>query len=129
VELQTAMQQDRARCSALPISEFGLAQMTRHRVRDDLGRRMTVPCASCGGEGKHRAPEVTAYDVLRAIDAVTGSTPQGTLVVKCAPQVISWLGEHERGAVPALEARLGARVRLEGNRDMEDRWSVGWTGA
>ena len=127
-ELIAAMANDKARCSVLPISEFGLAQMTRHRVRDALGRRMTVPCASCGGEGSHRAPEVLTYDVLRAIEAMVGATPQGVLVVRCAPQVISWLGENEKGAVSSLEKRLGAKVRLEGSRDMDSRWSVSWSG-
>ncbi len=126
--LADALASDPARCSALPISDFGLAQITRHRVRDDLGRQLNVPCSSCKGEGKRRAPEVLAYDVLRSIGAMVGASAHGDLVVRCAPQVISWIGEHEKGAIPALEQQLGARVRLDGSKDMEDRWSVSWTG-
>ena len=126
--LLEAVQGDKARCSVLPLSEFGLSQMTRHRVRDDLGRQLTVPCKVCNGEGKLRAPEVIAYDVLRAISVMVGATPQGELVVRCAPQVISWIGANEKGAVRILEERLGSRVRLEGDRELDDRWSVAWTG-
>jgi len=127
-ELAENMARDKARASVLPISEFGLAQMTRHRVRDDLGRRMTVPCPRCAGEGSLRAPEVLAYELLRAIAVLVGSTPHGDLVVKCSAQLVSWLGHHEPGAVASLEARLGAKVRLNGSADMDDRWSVSWTG-
>lgn len=126
--LLDAISGDKARCSVLPISEFGLSQMTRHRVRDDLGRQMTVPCPTCSGEGKLRAPDVLAYDVLRAIGVVRGATPHGDLVVKCSPQVIGWIGANEKDAIGALELRLGARIRLEPSRDLDDRWSVSWTG-
>lgn len=128
-ELVKALKGDRARTSVLPVSDFGLVQITRHRVRNDLARQLLVSCPACAGEGRVHAPEVVAYSVLRAIRSCCPD-PGQEVVAQCSPAVAGWIGEHESDAIAHLAARLGVGVRLqpEGPRESA-KWSVSVSGS
>ena len=44
----------------LGMSEFGLVEMTRKRVRDPLAKRMTEDCRRCDGHGRRKTVETVA---------------------------------------------------------------------
>ena len=46
------MRQDRARHNILPLSKFGLMQITRQRVRPAMDVNVDEACPTCGGTGK-----------------------------------------------------------------------------
>jgi ribonuclease G len=46
------MQKDRARHNILPLSKFGLMQITRQRVRPAMDVKVEESCPTCGGSGK-----------------------------------------------------------------------------
>ena len=48
-ELRTHLGRDRARTKALAVSELGLVEMTRQRVRPSLWHSMTTDCPTCAG--------------------------------------------------------------------------------
>jgi hypothetical protein len=48
-ELRTHLGRDRARTKAFAVSELGLIEMTRQRVRPSLFQSLTAPCEHCGG--------------------------------------------------------------------------------
>lgn len=49
------MKQDRARHSILPLSKFGLMQITRQRVRPAMSVNVEETCPTCSGTGKIRS--------------------------------------------------------------------------
>lgn len=49
--MRELMNSDRARHNILPLSKFGLMQITRQRVRPDLEIETSEKCPSCGGSG------------------------------------------------------------------------------
>lgn len=46
------MRNDRARHNILPLSKFGLMQITRQRVRPAMDVTVEETCPTCGGSGK-----------------------------------------------------------------------------
>lgn len=50
-ELRKEFRKDRAKVLILPMTEFGLVQMTRQRVRKSIFQRTRYVCPSCGGTG------------------------------------------------------------------------------
>lgn len=50
--LRDAMKNDKARHTILPMSKFGLVQMTRERVRPQVEISTTEICPSCNGSGR-----------------------------------------------------------------------------
>jgi len=96
----------------LKISELGLVEMTRKRVRESLTRLLSQPCPYCQGTGRVKSPTTVAYEVLRSIEREAhGRT--GTVVVQANPEVGSRLFDEEREALESIEQRLQIQVRVE----------------
>ena len=56
-----AMQKDRARHNILPLSKFGLMQITRQRVRPAMDVDVAEDCPTCFGTGKIRSSLLAEY--------------------------------------------------------------------
>ncbi|MCM1153502.1 MAG: Rne/Rng family ribonuclease [Muribaculum sp.] len=61
--MREVMANDRARHNILPLSKFGLMQITRQRVRPDLDITTTETCPSCYGKGQIQ-PSLLFTDTL-----------------------------------------------------------------
>jgi len=57
------MKDDRSKFTILPLSRFGLMQITRQRVRPELNIKTTETCPACGGSGKI-APSILIADQI-----------------------------------------------------------------
>lgn len=53
--LREEMRSDRSKYTILPISKFGLSQITRQRVRPEISVETRETCPTCGGTGKIQA--------------------------------------------------------------------------
>ncbi len=62
--MREVMSNDRARHNILPLSKFGLMQITRQRVRPALDIATTETCPSCGGKGEVQ-PSLLFTDILK----------------------------------------------------------------
>ncbi|NDV78592.1 Rne/Rng family ribonuclease [Dysgonomonas sp. 511] len=62
--MQTLMSADRAKHNILPLSKFGLMQITRQRVRPEMEISTTETCPTCFGKGEIR-PSILFTDTLR----------------------------------------------------------------
>ena len=51
-KMRKAMENDRAKHSILPLSKFGLMQITRQRVRPEMNISTTEKCPTCNGTGE-----------------------------------------------------------------------------
>jgi ribonuclease G len=64
-KMQELMANDRARHNILPLSKFGLMQITRKRVRAEMEISTTETCPTCFGKGEIR-PSILFTDTLRS---------------------------------------------------------------
>lgn len=62
------MKTDRARHSILPISKFGLMQITRQRMKQELDMKTDETCPSCGGSGKISSTLVLEDEIRKNLD-------------------------------------------------------------
>lgn len=63
-KMQELMANDRAKHNILPLSKFGLMQITRQRVRPEMEISTTEACPTCFGKGEIR-PSILFTDTLR----------------------------------------------------------------
>lgn len=63
-KMQELMSNDRAKHNILPLSKFGLMQITRQRVRPEMEISTTETCPTCFGRGEIR-PSILFTDTLR----------------------------------------------------------------
>jgi ribonuclease G len=75
-EMELAMSTDRARHTILPISKFGLLQITRQRLRPEIEINTGETCPSCHGTGTVRSSELITDDIENKIDYITKNAKQ-----------------------------------------------------
>jgi len=66
--MREVMESDRAKHNILPLSKFGLMQITRQRVRPEMSINTMEMCPSCNGTGKI-SPAILFTDQLKTIIA------------------------------------------------------------
>ncbi len=108
------MARDRARTRILPLSEFGLIEVTRQRSRGNLERVLTRLCAACGGSGRLKSDMTVALDLRRALLAPPVLFAKGERVrVRARPSVVRLLTEEDPRLLAELETILSVRVEVQ----------------
>ena len=110
-ELRQNLSRDRARTRAFAVSDLGLIEMTRQRVRPSLYQSMTQPCADCGGSGRVFKPEVVIRRIERSIRRVGVQRAEKEGTIRVHPQVALYLLEEEPGLLKRLQNQL--KVELD----------------
>jgi ribonuclease G len=115
--LKRALADDKARTNVLQISELGLVEMTRKRVRQDLRALLSVQCPTCRGAGVTKSEETLAAEVLRAIRAklAADAAPAGgrEVVARVHPDIAAYLEAEARADLHRLETLLDAKVVVQ----------------
>ena len=110
-ELRTHLGRDRARTRAFEVSELGLIEMTRQRVRPSLLDSMAAACPACGGSGKVFRPEIVARRLERSIKRVAHEDREQRMTVRVHPEVALYLMEEEPNFLKQL--RRATRMDIE----------------
>jgi ribonuclease G len=111
--LKRALADDKARTNVLQISELGLVEMTRKRVRQDLRSLLTAPCPVCQGTGVTKTDATLAAEVLRALRARAAADPRGELLVRVHPDLAAYLEADARDALEKLAAALDRKITVQ----------------
>jgi ribonuclease G len=111
-ELRTHLGRDRARTKALAVSELGLVEMTRQRVRPSLWHSMTTDCPTCAGTGRVFTPEVVSRRLERALRRAGHERRERQLTVRLHPEVALYLLEEEPRLLQSLTKMTGVDIEL-----------------
>ncbi|MEA3245366.1 MAG: Rne/Rng family ribonuclease [Gemmatimonadota bacterium] len=111
-ELRTHLGRDRARTKAFAISELGLVEMTRQRVRQSHLQSMTGPCPTCHGTGRIFTPETIVRRMERSVRRIAAEGRRDNLVVKLHPDTALYVLQSEKDLISRLEKGLGFRLEM-----------------
>ena len=111
-ELRTHLGRDRARTKALAVSELGLVEMTRQRVRPSLWHSMTTDCPTCAASGRVFTPEVVSRRLERALKRAGHEHRERQLTVRLHPEVALYLLEEEPKLLQTLSKLTGLDLEL-----------------
>src|SRR5262249_1813285 len=89
--LREAMRRDGARTKILKISQFGLIEMTRQRIRPSLRRSGYVDCPYCKGNAQVKTPETMALEILRLIQVASTREPVVRVEIGVPAEVCEYL--------------------------------------
>ncbi len=116
--LKEALATDKARVRMAPISDFGILEMTRQRVREGLARSLFEACPSCGGTGMVKTPESVGLECLRSVKAAIGGGA-GRVEVTFNPEVALYVANRYRNNMIELETNNRAEIVLKGDASLE----------
>ncbi len=108
--LVDAMASDKARTRISRISDLGLVEISRERVREDLLRTMSEPCHYCEGRGYTKSPTTVAYEVFREIRRIGRLSDEQKIVVCAHPSVAGLLQDEEHQGIEDLEREYGVKI-------------------
>ncbi len=111
-ELRTHLGHDRARTKAFAVSELGLIEMTRQRVRPSLWQSMTGECPTCSGTGRVFRPEVVVRRMERSLKRAGADHKERQLAVRLHPEVALYLVEQEPNFLHQLEQQTGLELEV-----------------
>ncbi len=111
-ELRTHLSRDRARTKAFAVSELGLIEMTRQRVRPSLWHSMTAECPTCNGTGRVFRPEVVVRRMERSLKRAGAEHKERQLAVRLHPDVALYLVEQEPNFLRQLEKQTGLELEV-----------------
>ncbi len=101
--LRDAVKRDRARTKILRMSQFGLVEMTRQRIRPSLKRSVYEDCAYCKGAGVTKSAESMAIDVMRLLTLAAYRPDVTRIQVTVSAPVASYLNNRKRPKLSQLE--------------------------
>jgi ribonuclease G len=111
-EIRTHLGRDRARTKAFAVSDLGLVEMTRQRVRQSHLQNMTESCPTCHGTGRVFTAETIIRRVERSVRRMGVEGRRDHLVVKLHPEVAMYVLEHEKDLLKKLEKLAGFALEL-----------------
>lgn len=113
-EFVEAMKRDRAKNTIYNITELGLIQMTRKRVRESLGRVLCEQCPYCEGKGYIKSPYTVVYEILRKLQRL--NLPAGAkAIIKANPTIAEILSDEERTTLEEIERTSGISLIVKGD--------------
>ena len=96
------------------MSQLGLVEMTRKRIRPSLVSSLCEPCPYCDGKGYVKRKLTVAAEIFLALEreAARGVKAKSTLV-HCHGDIADWIYAEESEALEALEKRIGHSVAFK----------------
>ncbi len=110
--LEEALRKDRAKTSFLNLSQLGLVEMTRQRMRKSLESASTRSCPYCQGKGVVKSEETVASETLQKLSMQLKSLRNEHVELVAPPEVIEVLNRDNGKMIRLLEAPGHNRVTL-----------------
>ena len=102
-ELRQHLSRDRARTKAFAVSDLGLIEMTRQRVRQSHYQSSTEACPTCNETGRVLTPETIVRRMERSVKRMAVEGRRDNLLVKLHPDVAMYVLEQERDLAQKLQ--------------------------
>lgn len=111
-KMRAFMKNDRAQHTILPLSKFGLMQITRQRARPEVKINTAEVCPSCNGTGKINASILLMDEIERDLNYILQSRPKAKLKLFVHPYIEAYLNKGIYTKSWKWYFEHGARVKV-----------------
>lgn len=115
--LKDAVRVDKARVKMTHISEFGLLQMSRQRLRPPVVEGLFQQCGRCDGRGLLRTPEAATVRILRAVHGRVADGSIAAVRVTAHQDIVVYLLNKKRKDLARLEREFVCAISVEVKSD------------
>ena len=116
--LKQVLLKDKSKTHILPISEMGLIQMTRKRIRKSLTRILCEPCFYCDGEGYLISGQTICYNIYREILRESRDMMGVKVSLRVNPEIAELLHGEENHLIVSLERIIGKQIVIYPNSQL-----------
>src|SRR5829696_8264894 len=108
--LHNNFKNDRAKTKVLRMSQFGIIELTRQRMRPSLKRSIYFDCPHCKGAGLVKTPESMSLDVMRRLAIAANDLKVARVELKVCPDVAFYVLNKKRVQLAELETHTKKRI-------------------
>lgn len=108
--LQEVLKKDRSKTNILPMSEMGLIQMTRKRIKKPLTGVLCEACFYCDGEGYLTSKKTICYNIYREILRDSRDMMGVKITLRVNPEIAEILHGEENNIIVSLERVIGKQI-------------------
>jgi ribonuclease E len=113
--MRDAVKRDRARIQIGHISDFGLLEMSRQRMRPSLGEMSFTSCPHCHGTGLVRSPASSALMILRGLEEEDIAGKADRVIITTSHDVAVYMLNYKRDMIAEMERRYKTRIIVIGD--------------
>jgi len=111
-ELRTYLKRDRARTKTFNVSDLGLVEMSRQRVRESLQARLSDDCPFCHATGHILSLDTLANKVERLLSKCGLVTQENAVQVQASPSLAIHLLTHRGEAVEKIARGFNMKIDI-----------------
>jgi len=112
-ELLKEFKKDRAKVTVLPMSEFGLVQITRQRVRPSVFEKFSEPCPTCAGTGVIFLRDLIFRKIERWLTKFKAISSERNLILKLHPTLAKFMRASLPGRIKTIKLMLKYFVKIK----------------
>ncbi len=112
------LKRDTARTKVMRMSDLGLVEMTRKRIRESLEQLLTEPCEYCGGTGKLKSRKWISRQIFRKLEKMALRAPNDILRVVTNSQIAQYLLDEEQESLRYIEERTNKQIVVQASEDI-----------
>lgn len=111
--MKDVIKSDRARIQLSRISQFGLMELSRQRLRPSVTEASTQPCPHCAGSGLKRSIDSAALQILRNIEEEGLKQEAKEIIVRLTSEVGFYILNRKRDTLNGMEQRYEFQITIE----------------
>ena len=111
-KMKEAMADDRARHNILPVSRFGLMQITRQRVRPELNEKTVEKCPVCKGSGEVMPTILLDDELLNKLSYAIEQEKLKYVLVRVHPYIAAYLSQGLFSLRWKWARKLNCRIKI-----------------
>ncbi|MCK4886971.1 MAG: Rne/Rng family ribonuclease [Planctomycetes bacterium] len=111
-QFRLATKADRARSKVLRISQFGVVEMTRQRMRPSLQSSTYLECPTCRGKGFIKNNESIALEIIRLLNLTASNSKIKSVELFVSHEVADYLQNERRAAISKIESNYDKKITI-----------------
>ncbi|MCF8240391.1 MAG: Rne/Rng family ribonuclease [Melioribacteraceae bacterium] len=112
-ELKKEFRKDRAKVALLPMTDFGLMQITRERIRENILQSMNEVCPYCMGTGWMIKKANLIHEIEEWLKRYKLAGKRKSLKLKIHPSLVEKLNEGILSTITRFQMRYMLRIKLD----------------
>ena len=111
-ELKKEFRKERAKVSILPMSDFGLIQITRQRIRQNIVQAIKEVCPVCHGTGLLTKSSHLVYDLESWLKKFRRKSRERSIILKAHPSTAAKIREGKVKSLFKLQLKYFVKIEL-----------------
>lgn len=120
--LSAAVAKDRIKAKVVGMTELGLMQVTRKKIRPSLQKQTTTKCRSCEGSGRVMSIDWTVAQIHREVAQILASSICKKLTVKADERLLHAFAGEDCIFITRIKEQYGAELLLLPKQDSSFGW-------